>query len=147
MILSLREQLVRDEGGYQAFVYNDSVGVPTIGVGRNISKTGEGLSIYEQDLMLNNDISSKTIEVLKAIPWSGVLDAIRFEVLVNMAFNLGIGSSASGKGLLGFPKFLAALQRADYHTAAKEMLDSTWAKQVGARATRLSQQIVLGIRQ
>lgn len=141
MILSLREQLVRDEGGYQAFVYNDSVGVATIGVGRNISKTGEGLSIYEQDLMLNNDITSKTIEVLRAIPASVALDTIRFEVLVNMAFNLGIA------GLLKFPKFLAALRSANYTLAATEMLDSTWAKQVGARATRLSQQMILGVRQ
>lgn len=141
MILSLREQLVRDEGGYQAFVYNDSRGIPTIGVGRNVSPTGEGLSIYEQDLMLNNDITTFTIGVLKAIPWSGALDMVRFEALVNMAFNLGIA------GLLGFPKFLAALKAGNYETARKEMLDSKWAAQVGARATRLSQQILLGIRQ
>jgi len=141
MILSLREQLIRDEGGYQAFVYNDSVGIPTIGVGRNVSKTGEGLSVYEQDLMLNNDITTKTIGVLRAIPWAYSLDEIRFEVLVNMAFNLGIS------GLLVFPKFLAALKARDYTTAAAEMLNSKWAQQVGARATRLSQQMILGIRQ
>ncbi len=141
MILSLREQLIRDEGGYQAFVYTDTTGHETIGVGRNVSKTGEGLSIYEQDLMLNNDIFAKTIEVLKAIPWSYALDMIRFEVLVNMTFNLGIG------GLLGFPKFLAALQAHQYATAAAEMLNSKWATQVGARATRLSQQMLLGVRQ
>ena len=141
MILSLREQLVRDEGGYQAFVYNDSVGIPTIGIGRNVSHTGPGLTIYEMDLMLNTDISKFTIEVLKALPWSGALDAVRLEVLVNMSFNLGT------LGLLKFVKFLSALQKGDHATAAKEMLDSTWAKQVGPRATRLSQQMILGVRQ
>src|SRR6266566_6881078 len=124
MILSLREQLVRDEGGYQAFVYNDSVGVPTIGVGRNVRDTG--LTIYEQDLMLNNDIAKFEIEVLRAIPWAGALDEVRFEVLVNMAFNLGT------LGLLKFVKFLAALQAKDYKLAAQEMLASKWATQVGA---------------
>ena len=141
MILSLREQLIRDEGGYQAFVYNDSVGIPTIGVGRNISKSGGGLSIYEQDLMLNNDITAKTIEVLRGIPWSYTLDGVRFEVLVNMAFNLGM------MGLLGFPKFLAALKIGNYTLASSEMLNSKWATQVGTRANRLAQQIILGIRQ
>lgn len=141
MILSLREQLVRDEGGYQAFVYNDSLGVPTIGVGRNVSKSGPGLTIYEMDLMLNNDITTFTIEVLKAIPVAAALDTVRLEVLINMAFNLGT------LGLLKFVKFLAALQKGDHVLAAKEMLDSSWAKQVGARANRLSQQMILGVRQ
>ena len=141
MILRLREQLVRDEGGYQAFVYNDSVGIPTIGVGRNVSKSGPGLTIYEMDLMLNNDIAKYTIEVLKAIPIASTIDVVRLEVLVNMAFNLGIA------GLLKFPKFLAALKAANYDLAAAEMLNSKWAQQVGGRATRLSQQMILGVRQ
>ncbi len=141
MILSLREQLIRDEGGYQAFVYTDTTGHETIGVGRNVSKSGMGLSIYEQDLMLNNDISEKIIEVLRAIPWSYSLDMIRFEVLVNMAFNLGT------VGLLGFVKFLSDLQAHNYTAAAAEMLNSKWATQVGARAIRLSQQMILGVRQ
>lgn len=138
MILSLREQLIRDED-LKLKVYNDSLGVPTIGVGRNLRD--KGISPYEADLLLNNDIVEHTIEVLKAIPWSGALDAIRFEVLVNMSFNMGT------MGLLKFVKMLTALRSADYTTAAKEMLDSTWAKQVGARAMRLSQQMILGVRQ
>jgi len=141
MILSLREQLVRDEGGYQAFVYNDSVGIPTIGVGRNVSKSGPGLTIYEMDLMLNNDITKFTIEVLKAIPVAATLDTVRLEVLVNMAFNLGT------VGLTKFPKFLAALKAGNYELASREMLNSKWAQQVGGRATRLSQQMILGVRQ
>ena len=141
MILSLREQLVRDEGGYQAFVYNDSVGIPTIGVGRNVSKSGPGLTIYEMDLMLNNDITKFTIEVLKAIPVAATLDTVRLEVLINMAFNLGT------VGLTKFPKFLAAIKASNYELASREMLDSRWAQQVGGRAVRLSQQMLLGVRQ
>jgi lysozyme len=33
---------------------------------------------------------------------------------------------------------LAALEQGDYETAAKEMLDSKWARQVGDRANRLA---------
>src|SRR5260370_16897569 len=129
MILSLREQILRDEGGYQSFVYTDSTGHETIGVGRNVSKTGRGLSLYEQDLMLNNDILDFTIEVLRALPWAYSLDMIRFEVLVNMAFNLGI------EGLLGFPKFLAALQAHQYANPASEMPSIKSAIQVPPRPT------------
>lgn len=143
MITSLREQLIRDEENRQ-FVYFDSVGAPTVGVGRNLRD--KGLSALERDFLLDNDISDYTIQIFVAIPWADQLDTIRREVLVNMAFNLGIGLSGVN-GLLGFPKFLAALQAKNYVLAAKEMLDSKWAKQVGSRAVRLSQQILLGIRQ
>jgi lysozyme len=138
VILSLREQLIRDEE-LRLRVYNDSLGVPTIGVGRNLRD--KGISPYESDLMLNNDIAEHTIEVLKAIPFSSGIDEIRFEVLVNMSFNMGT------VGLLGFVKFLAALKAGNYTTARTEMLNSKWAAQVGARATRLSQQILLDVRQ
>ena len=138
MILNLREQLVRDEDNKQ-FLYLDSVGVPTIGVGRNLRD--KGLSQLEREFLLHNDIAEHTLEVWQSIPWIGALDEIRREALINMSFNLGTA------GLLKFVKFLAALKTRDYETAAKEMLDSRWAAQVGPRATRLSQQIVLGVRQ
>jgi lysozyme len=34
---------------------------------------------------------------------------------------------------------IAALEKQDYKTAAAEMLNSKWAKQVGQRASRLAQ--------
>lgn len=137
-ILNLKEQLIRDEGNI-AMIYSDSVGVPTIGVGRNLRH--KGLSLLEREFLLNNDIADYTLEVCEALPWAMNLDDPRKEVLINMAFNLGTA------GLLGFVKFLAALKAKDYVTASKEMLNSKWASQVGPRATRLSQQILLGVRQ
>ena len=55
-----------------------------------------------------------------------------------MAFNMGIG------GLLGFRKFLAELQDRHFEAAAKEMLDSRWAEQVGRRAEELAQIVRTG---
>ena len=136
---SLREQLIRDEGGYQRFMYFDSVKVPTIGVGRNLKH--KGLSKAEQDFMLDNDIAEYDRAVDLALPWARQLDAIRREVLVNMAFNLGIA------GLIGFSRFLTALQARDYELASHEMLDSKWAVQTGLRASRLARQIRTGERQ
>lgn len=135
---TLREQLVRDEG-LRLKVYNDSRGIPTIGIGRNLRD--KGISQAEAELMLDNDILEYTAAVVARVPWCHTLDPVRFEVLVNMAFNLGIG------GLLEFTKTLALLERQDYGEAAREMLRSKWAEQVGLRAERLARQIATGERQ
>ena len=49
-----------------------------------------------------------------------------------MAFNLG------AQGLSEFKNFISAIKSKDYKTAAKEMLKSSWSKQVGDRAQALS---------
>lgn len=56
----------------------------------------------------------------------------RLYVLTDMIFNIGYTR------VLGFKKMLAAIKRDDYKAAAKEMLDSNWARQVGNRATKLA---------
>ena len=55
-----------------------------------------------------------------------------------MWFNLGLTR------LLGFKKFLAALEAEDWDRAAEEMLDSKWAVQVGPRSTRLRDLLLEG---
>jgi len=47
--------------------------------------------------------------------------------------------------LLKFKKMLAAAEAGDYDKAADEILDSKYAKQVGARATRLAQMMRTGL--
>ena len=55
-----------------------------------------------------------------------------------MAFNLGIPR------LNMFRKMWAEIEEEDYDTAALEMLDSRWAKQVKGRATELSDLMRIG---
>ena len=69
------------------------------------------------------------------MPWWKELGDEKMRVLANMCFNLGITR------LLKFRKFLAALEAGDFETAGEEMIDSKWATQVGARATRLQRRI------
>ena len=71
------------------------------------------------------------------MPWWKELSDEKMRVLANMCFNLGITR------LLKFRKFLAALEAGDFETAGEEMMDSKWATQVGARATRLQRRILL----
>ena len=57
------------------------------------------------------------------------------EVIVNMCFNMG------APRLSKFKKFIGGVNSGDWNTAAVEMMDSRWAKQVGVRADRLRDRI------
>jgi hypothetical protein len=100
--MTLTEQLRRDEGT-ESCAYQDSLGYWTIGVGRLIdSRKGGGLSNEEIDFLLENDIKTKTREVLLALPWMPRLSEPRQAVLIGMAFQMGL------KGLLQFKRALGA---------------------------------------
>ena len=99
-----------------------------------------GSSIPEERVLecLNKDIDIICADLDRALPWWRELDGVRQRVLVNMGFNLGLTR------LLKFKKFLAALEKKDYETAAIEMMDSRWAVQVKGRANRLRDKILSG---
>lgn len=136
-ITSLQEQLLRDEREV-LHAYTDSRGYLTIGVGRLIDARGGGISHAEAMYLLDNDIRTHTQELVSALPWVADLDPARLGVLCNMAFNMGVPR------LLGFKHALKAIQAGNWSEAAKEMLDSAWARQVGGRAERLAEQMRTG---
>lgn len=116
--------------------YRCTAGKLTIGVGRNLED--RGITAQESAYLLNNDITSTQAALLKALPWVGDLDEVRQRVLIDMAFNMGMGT------LLTFKNTLGAIQRGEYVRGAAMMLDSRWAKQVGQRAERLSRMMATG---
>lgn len=134
--MTLEDQLIRDED-LRLKPYKDSVGKLTIGVGRNLDDVG--ISRQEAMNLLANDIEHASAQLRTQLPWTISLDEVRRGALINMTFNMGIG------GLMQFKKFLTACSMADWETAAAEMLDSEWSKQVGPRAHRLSVQIETGV--
>lgn len=123
-----RSMLMRHEG-LRLKPYKDTVGVLTIGYGRNLDV--KGISSLEAEYLLDNDIS-EVLNSLEKLPWWQGLDTIRKAVIIDMAFNLGIN------GLLGFKKMIMAIQEGDYRKAAYEMRHSLWASQVGYRADELA---------
>lgn len=131
----LIEQIKRHEG-LKLKPYRCTANKLTIGYGRNIEDVG--ISEAEAEILLSNDLSRCTKEVAKHVESFAKLNDARQSVLVNMCFNLGIA------GLLKFKKFIAAVNDGFFELAAKEMLDSLWAKQVGNRAIELSEQIKTG---
>ena len=117
--------------------YRCTAGKLTIGVGRNLED--RGITAEESAYLLANDISREERELLRALPWVAKLDEVRQRVLLDMSFNMGLGT------LLTFKRTLAAVQARQYQQAASMMLDSRWARQVGQRAQRLSRMMATGV--
>jgi lysozyme len=137
-------ELVVDEGELLK-PYIDSTGHVTIGVGRNLSEVG--VSQDESRYLLANDIARTESDLDRLLPWWRgdspwrPLDPIRQRVLLNMSFNMGAGEVASWRN------WLASVQTGDYGAAADSMLKTLWARQVGARATRLAAMMRTGATQ
>ena len=133
----LIEMLKRHEGG-KSHVYKCSAGYESIGVGRNISKTGLGLSEDEVDYLLESDISRVIKELSSEYPWFNDLDDVRKDAMIDISFNLG------ATRLRGFKRALAAMDVADHKTASLEFLDSKWSRDVKGRSTELAYMIETG---
>lgn len=126
---ALIQQLLSDEG-LKLKPYRDSVGKLTIGVGRNLDDVG--LTQDEAMYLLANDLRRVYSQITGALPWFLKLNDARQNVLLNMAFNLGLTK------FLEFKNTLGCVFRGEYDQAADAMLQSKWARQVGDRAVRLS---------
>lgn len=120
---------IRRYEGFSKLPYKCPTGHLTIGYGHNLEN---GISAKVALFILQEDLTQAEQAVKKAFPWWWKLDDARQFVLVDMAFNMGLA------GLKGFKKMLTAVEQGDYQTAAKEMLASKWAAQVGHRAAELS---------
>lgn len=125
----LFDDLVRDEG-LKLEIYKCTAGKLTIGVGRNIED--RGITTSEARLLLANDVDIISDELTTKFPWWVSMPEPAQRALANMAFNLGVPR------LSQFKNMLSALEKGDYNVAAKEALDSNWAKQVGDRANRIA---------
>jgi lysozyme len=116
--------------GRRSKPYLDTVGKITIGVGHNL--TAKGLPDSLIDALLNIDLADANSGAEKLSVYDK-LDAIRQTVLVDMVFNMGL------EDVQKFVNTLSAINRRDYESAATNMLNSAWAKEVGSRAVELAE--------
>ena len=126
---------IREREGLSFLPYKCPTGHLTIGYGHNLE---HGISKEVAELLLRQDIEIAMKQVKKTFVWWPKLTEARLFVLVDMVYNMGLSS------VYGFKKMLAALQAGDYTKAAKEMLDSKWARQVGKRAKENAQMMETG---
>tara|TARA_R110002020_G_scaffold92307_4_gene223557 strand:+ start:208 stop:693 length:486 start_codon:yes stop_codon:yes gene_type:complete len=145
----LLDQLVLHEG-LELLPYEDSLGINTIGIGRNLEHRGLseaelghigkdlsdifewGITKEQAYYLAKNDIEIVEKEVCESHPCVVELDEIRQRIIIDMAFNMGV--PRLGK----FKKMWKAIQEENFEEAKIQMLDSRWANQVGNRAVRLS---------
>ena len=120
--------------------YTCTAGKLTIGIGRNLEDVG--ISKAEAQMLLEADIDRAVDALDHSLKWWRSLDDVRQRVLIEMCFNMGIGSAT--RGLMSFVNTLEAIRTGRYDDAATGMLASKWAGQVGHRAERLARMMRTG---
>lgn len=123
---------IKEEEGFREKPYLDTLGVPTFGIGFTY------ITEEEADWILAKRLAEIETELRVKYRWYDNLNATRQDVMISMVYQLGFG------GIAKFKKFIAAMERKDYDTAAVEMLDSLWARQTPKRAKRQAYMIKNG---
>ena len=132
-------KMLKKHEGVETHAYHCSENKVTIGVGRNIDKSGGlGLSDDEVNYLLQNDIDRVSIELDSEYGWFNDLDDVRQDAMIDISFNLG------QTRLRAFKKSLAAMAEGDWEEAADQFMDSRWSAQVGNRAKELTEMIRTG---
>lgn len=151
----LSADLERDEG-FDPEPYKDSLGIWSLGIGRNLEANPLTGAEWKQLLdageliltlshqgalrLLSSGVQDAQIQCAMTFKWWGTLDEVRRDVIANLCFNLGLTR------LMAFRKMLQAMSLHDYDTAAAELEDSRWFTQVGKRGPRLVAQLRTGVR-
>lgn len=171
-------EMLKLHEGYKTKVYNDSLGIPTVGIGYNLNwniplakkefqsigldydkvKSGQvELSDKEIKQLYNKSMVRAYYDVKDIYPEFHLFPEEIQMVLLDMNFNLGKTRFSGFKkthqlfklGIMaefqyrktGNIKYWQDAQKS-YNAAAKEMLDSKWAKQVKGRSVTLSNMVI-----
>ena len=134
----LREQLKIDEGCVYK-IYTDHLGYPTFGIGHLIIESdpengqavGTPVSNDRVDAAFGGDVEVVLSECKVLYPDFEDLPEEAQQIIANMMFNLG------RPRLSKFVGMKRGVDEKDWNSAADEMVDSRWYRQVGARAERL----------
>jgi len=137
-IQKLKEELEYDEGcKYE--IYNDHLGYPTFGIGHRIIDSdpeyGEGIgTAVSEDRVISAfeaDVMGVVSDCKGLYPDFGRLPEDAQRIIANMMFNMGYARLSKFKGMK------RGVDARNWNTAADEMVDSVWYKQVTNRAKRL----------
>jgi lysozyme len=123
------ERLQRDES-LRLKLYRDTQGNWLIGYGRNLKS--RGISGDEAMMLMQNDILACQDDLDKHLTWWRRLSDLRQMAMLSLCYNLGI------YGLKQFQAALTLMQAGRYREAAREFMQSKWARQVGYRARRIT---------
>ena len=128
--------LIEHHEGRRKSMYQCTAGKNTIGVGHNLDANPISDAAINQ--ILDDDYRATLKTLNSNIPFAGGLDWVRQAALVDLVFNMGIGT------LLTFTHTLDALEKLDFEAAADGLKDSKWFHQVGMRGPRIVAMIRTG---
>lgn len=141
--------LVMRHEGRRPCVYRDSRGIPTVGYGLNLQRSDAPailgqlgisydavlrgkrcLSDAEMNTILQKDLDGWVTATCTrlATGWWSLPQPVQ-AVLKDMTFNLG------SAGVSDFKRMWQAINAKNWRSAADEMVDSDWCRQVGSRCT------------
>ena len=137
-IEQLREEVAADEGCVYE-VYLDHLGLATFGIGHLVIDTDEeygaevGTPVSEERVnhCFKNDVQSVILDCHKLYDDFDDLPEEVQLIIANMMFNMGRPRLSKFKGMK------RGVDARDWNSAADEMVDSRWYKQVTNRAERL----------
>lgn len=138
-------ELLKKHEGFRSKCYKCTAGKLTVGYGYNLEANPLNLTQAMINEIIKKGVTKEYAENLLKMMVIDItktlqarvegfekLDEARRWVLINMAYNLGIG------GLLKFKNTLLLIRNGKYEQAAAGMLNSLWAKQVKGRASELA---------
>ncbi len=139
--------------GLKLTEYKCTAGHRTIGVGFNLDAnrlpssikptiSGGKLSITKDEAMrlLDSSMLQHWDSLVNAFPWVDNLDDVRKAAMLDLAFNMGVGS------LKKFVNTLSYLSVGKYVQASKNLTQSKWAEQVQKqRVDTITELIMLGV--
>lgn len=144
---TLFNQISRHEG-VRHNVYKDSKGIPTVGIGFNLTDANNkrilaklgitdkelkaGLSDQQIKQLFDYSLRQAKSDAQKFLPNLSSHPVQVQNAIIDMAFNLGYNR------LNKFTQLKQSLLNRNYKEAANNMLNSLWAKQVGNRASYLA---------
>ena len=121
---------IKEHEGFRSRVYKCTEGYDTIGYGFAIKDLylSEGVS----ELILKEKVTNLRLRMGKKISWFDEAPREVREVLLEMAYQMGVS------GVSKFKNALKHMKNEEWNKAADEMLLSRWYKQTPKRAKELS---------
>lgn len=122
---------IKEHEGFRSRVYKCTEGYDTIGYGFAIKDLylSEGIS----ELILKEKVTNLRLRMGKKISWFDEAPREVREVLLEMAYQMGVS------GVSKFKNALKHMKNEEWNKAADEMLLSRWYKQTPKRAKELSE--------
>ena len=134
----LREEIAYDEGSVNE-IYLDHLGLPTFGIGHLVidsdpehgQPVGTPVSEDRCNEAFDNDVQTVISDCNILYPDFDELPEEVQRIIANMMFNMGRPRLSKFKGMK------RGVDARDWNSAADEMVDSNWYRQVTKRADRL----------